>query len=40
MLRLLPTNFTVRPKWPFFDNKTLVFQCVMPKKYRQAAKMG
>ncbi len=23
-----------------FDNKTLVFQCVMLKKYRQAAKMG
>tara|TARA_R110001592_G_scaffold311976_1_gene586998 strand:+ start:419 stop:541 length:123 start_codon:yes stop_codon:yes gene_type:complete len=40
MLRLLPTNFTVRPKWPIFDNKTLVFQCVMLKKYRQAAKMG
>jgi|TARA_Y100000052_G_C2898899_1_gene55496 hypothetical protein len=40
MLRLLPTNFTVRPKWPFFNKETLVFQSVMPKKYRQVAKMG
>tara|TARA_R110000772_G_scaffold102484_1_gene203280 strand:- start:176 stop:298 length:123 start_codon:yes stop_codon:yes gene_type:complete len=40
MLRLLPTNFTVRRKSPLFDKKTFVFQYVMPKKYRQPEKIG